>query len=308
MDTSATGVLSDTAGPDPGDVLGSKFEALATLLESLGQVVVAFSGGADSALLAHTSNAVLGSASALCVTAVSPSLAPEERADCRELAAEWGLEWLEVNTSETEYEAYATNGRDRCYHCKANLMDALVPLARRRGATVVLGVNTDDLGDHRPGQKAASERGARFPFVEVGLDKKEVRELSRRAGLRTWDKPAAACLSSRVPYGTRVDIGTLEKVAKAESALKALGFRQLRVRHYGDLARLELDLSELPEALARRVEVVDAVRGAGYSYVTLDLEGFRSGNLNGTSARQASSRPPGSGVSPGASISEVVPG
>jgi uncharacterized protein len=144
----------------------------------------------------------------------------------------------------------------------------------------VLGVNLDDLGDHRPGQRAAAERGARFPLVDAGFTKDDVRALSRQLGLRTWDKPAAACLASRVPYGTPVSLSVLTEVAAAESALRALGFRQLRVRHYGDLARLELPIDELDDVLARRAEVVDAVRGAGYCYVTLDLEGFRSGNLN----------------------------
>ena len=154
------------------------------------------------------------------------------------------------------------------------------PLAAERAATVVLGVNLDDLGDHRPGQRAAAEGGAVFPLVEAGFTKADVRETSRRLGLRTWDKPAAACLASRVPYGTPVTLGVLRSVEQAEAGLRALGFRQLRVRHYGDLARIELDLEELPGALARRDDVVAAVRAAGYRYVTLDLEGFRSGNLN----------------------------
>jgi uncharacterized protein len=141
-------------------------------------------------------------------------------------------------------------------------------------------VNVDDLGDHRPGQRAAAEWGAVFPLVASGYSKADVRRASRHLGLRTWDKPAAACLASRVPYGTPVTLGTLTTVARAESGLRALGFRQLRVRHYGDLARIELDADEMPLALARRSEVVDIVRRAGYSYVTLDLEGFRSGNLN----------------------------
>jgi uncharacterized protein len=176
--------------------------------------------------------------------------------------------------------AYRSNDADRCYHCKASLLDILTPLAAAETSTVVLGVNVDDLGDHRPGQRAASERGARFPLVESGYTKLDVRQTSRQLGLRTWDKPAAACLASRVPYGTPVTLGTLTSVAAAESGLRALGFRQLRVRHYGDLARLELDADELERAVELREQVVAAVRRAGYSYVTLDLEGFRSGNLN----------------------------
>ncbi|HEV7887429.1 MAG TPA: ATP-dependent sacrificial sulfur transferase LarE [Acidimicrobiales bacterium] len=239
-------------------------------------VVVAFSGGADSAFLAWMANDVLGPSHALAVTAVSPSLAPEERADCEALAREWGLRWLAVETDELADPAYSANDGERCYHCKTSLMDALAPFE----GTVLLGVNVDDLGDHRPGQRAAAERGAAFPLVDAGFTKADVRAASQELGLRTWDKPAAACLASRVPYGTAVTFGVLSSVAQAESALKALGFRQLRVRHYGELARIELDPSEVERAVSLRSDVVAAVKGAGYQYVTLDLEGFRSGNLN----------------------------
>lgn len=252
-------------------------ELLRARLRELDRVVVAFSGGADSAFLAYVANDVLGDR-ALAVTAVSPSLAPEEETDCRELAEEWGLRWAPVFTDELANPAYALNDGERCFHCKTELLDAIGPLAV--DATVVLGVNLDDLGDHRPGQRAAAERGAAFPLVDAGFTKADVREQSRVLGLRTWDKPAAACLASRVPYGTPVTMSVLKEVAAAESALRVLGFRQLRVRHYGDLARLELPLDALDEVLARRADVVAAVKSAGYRYVTLDLEGFRSGNLN----------------------------
>ena len=242
-------------------------------------MVVAFSGGADSAFLAWVAHEELGER-ALAVTAVSPSLAPEEASDCRALAHEWGLHWRAVVTDELAEPAYRANDGDRCYHCKSTLMEALAPIAGERRATVVLGVNVDDLGDHRPGQQAAAERGAAFPLVEAGFAKDDVRGASRALGLRTWDKPAAACLASRVPYGTPVTFGVLHEVAVAESGLRALGFRQLRVRHYGDLARLEVPVDELREVVARRDEVIAAVQAAGYRYVTLDLEGFRSGNLN----------------------------
>ncbi|MBW3667915.1 MAG: ATP-dependent sacrificial sulfur transferase LarE [Actinobacteria bacterium] len=255
-------------------------DALRDSLRSLERVVVAFSGGADSAFLAYVAHDALGPSAVHAVTAVSPSLAPEERADCEALAREWGLRWTAVHTDELADPAYSANDGQRCYHCKATLMDALAPFASTEDAVVVLGVNVDDLGDHRPGQHAAAERGARFPLVEAGLTKADVRAVSRRLGLRTWDKPAAACLASRVPYGTEVTLGVLSSVARAESGLRALGFRQLRVRHYGDLARIELDGDDLDAAVARRDEVVAAVRAAGYTYVTLDLEGFRSGNLN----------------------------
>lgn len=256
-------------------------DGLREVVASLGRVVVAFSGGADSAFLAWVANDTLGPSSCCAMTAVSPSLAPEELDDCRSLAAEWGLRWLPVETSEMEDAAYRANGADRCFHCKSALMDVASVVAGREDAVVVLGVNLDDLGDHRPGQVAAGERGARFPLVEAGFTKADVRSWSQRLGLRTWDKPAAACLASRIPYGTPVSMPVLSGVARAESALRRLGFRELRVRHYGDTARVELGVGELAAAVARRSEVVAAVKAGGYRYVTLDLEGFRSGNLNG---------------------------
>lgn len=258
----------------------SRLGRLGAVLETFDSVVVAFSGGADSALVAWAATEVLGPQQALCATAVSASLGPEARADCLALAAEWGLRHTEVMTAELADPDFVRNDADRCWHCKAGLLDALAPLAAEQSAEVVLGVNLDDLSDHRPGQSAAAQRGARFPLVEAGLSKAEVRALSRRLGLRTWDKPAAACLASRIPHGTPVTVERLGQVAAAESALRALGFGQLRVRHYGELARIELEDAELDRALWRRDEVVAAVRGAGYRFVTLDLEGFRSGSLN----------------------------
>lgn len=255
----------------------------ASLLEHE-RVLVAFSGGADSAFLAWVAHETLGPERAVAVTAVSPSLAGFEHDDCAALAAEWGLRWVEVFTDELADASYRRNDADRCFHCKDALMDSVSPLADARDAVVVLGVNVDDLGDHRPGQRAAEQRGARFPLVEAGFTKADVREASRRLGLRTWDKPAAACLASRVPYGTPVTLGVLGAVERAETSLRAMGFEALRVRHYDDLARLEVPLSDLDRVLARRDDVVAAVHGAGYRYVTLDLEGLRSGNLNGALA------------------------
>lgn len=257
-----------------------RLDALRRRLEELGTVVVAFSGGADSAFLAWVAHDTLGPDRATALTAVSPSLAPEELADCAALAEEWRLRWHPVDTDELADPAYAANDGDRCYHCKTELMTVAEPVAAANGATVVLGVNVDDLGDHRPGQRAAAERGAAFPLVDAGFTKAEVRATSKRLGLRTWDKPAAACLASRVPYGTRVTLGVLDGVARAESGLKRLGFSDLRVRHNGDTVRIEVPLDALASVLDRRQEVVDAVHAAGYRYVTLDLEGLRSGNLN----------------------------
>ena len=267
-----------------GTTASGDLDALRRELAGIGPLVVAFSGGADSSFVAWVATEALGADKVHCVTAVSPSLAPEELGDCRALAAEWGLRFTEVHTGELADPAYSANDGSRCYHCKVSLMDALVPISEQengsQGSTVVLGVNLDDLGDHRPGQQAASERGALFPLVSAGFTKADVRAWSKKLGLRTWDKPAAACLASRVPYGTPVTLGTLRSVAEAESGLRSLGFRQLRVRHYGDTARIEVPAEDLAMVVARRDEVAGTVHRAGYRYVTLDLDGFRSGNLN----------------------------
>ena len=180
-----------------------------------------------------------------------------------------------------ERAAYRINDIDRCFHCKVELMDVVTPIASIAQATVVLGVNVDDLGDHRPGQQAAKQAGAQFPLVDAGFTKADVRSASQHLGLRTWDKPAAACLASRIPYGTEVSVGILSGVDRAEAALHRLGFAQVRVRHYGNTARIEVEPDDLAGVVAQRNEVVAAVQAAGYRYVTLDLEGFRSGNLNG---------------------------
>ena len=279
LETTLETTLESTQDLTSEPTLEGALATLEAILAELGRVVVAFSGGADSAFLAAVAHRVLGDR-AHAVTAVSPSLAGDEEAECRRLAADWGLRWTPVTTHEMERAAYRINDIDRCYHCKAELMDVVAPIAAAEQAVVVLGVNLDDLGDHRPGQRAATEQGARFPLVEAGFTKQLLREASRELGLRTWDKPAAACLASRVPYGTEVSVNLLGQIDRAEAGLRQLGFAELRVRHYGDTARLEVPLAELADVVARREEVVAAVKRCGYRYVTLDLEGLRSGNLN----------------------------
>lgn len=269
-----------SAAPPATDALDVALDALRSGLRRLGPVVVAFSGGADSAFLAWVAHDTLG-AGARAVTAVSPSLAAEELDDCRALAGEWGLAWQGLATVELDDPRYQANAGDRCRWCKEALMDVLGPVADAAdGATVVLGVNVDDLGDHRPGQEAAVARGAVLPLVDAGFTKAMVREASRRLGLRTWDKPAAACLASRVPYGTPVTLQVLDRVGRAEAALHRLGLGEVRVRHYEGTARVEVPLGDLAAVVEQREAVVAAVRGAGYARVTLDLEGLRSGNLN----------------------------
>lgn len=268
--------------PEPAATvdLAAATDRLAATLAGHERLHVAFSGGADSAFLAYMALDTLGPRRTVAVTAVSPSLPADERDECVDLATEWGLPHLQIETDEMDQIAYRRNDGDRCFWCKDALMRAVAPIAVEAGSTVALGVNVDDLGDHRPGQRAAAEAGAVFPLVDAGFTKTMVRQASRSLGLRTWDKPAAACLASRVPYGTSVSVSVLSRVERAESALRRLGFDELRVRHYDDTARIEVPVDTLDRMVAHRTDVVAAVKAAGYHYVTVDLEGLRSGNLN----------------------------
>jgi len=279
--------MSDSAVPNrpcAGEpaLLERKQERLFELLRSLKRVIVAYSGGTDSAYLAWAAHQVLGE-DALAVTADSASLPESHRREAEQLARSLGLRHEFIRTSEFDNPAYVRNAPDRCFHCKDELFKRLEELGRERGIPhIVYGVNLDDLGDYRPGQNAARLHKVRAPLAEVGLSKAEIRELSRRAGLPTWDRPASACLASRVPYGMPVTPQIMDIIERGEEALRALGFRQLRVRYHGELARVEIAPEELPRALdpamARRF--VEILKPLGFRYVTLDLEGYRQGSLN----------------------------
>ena len=260
----------------------AKEQRLEELLASYGSVVVAFSGGVDSAYLASVATRVLG-ASALCVTADSPSYPDRHRQLALRIAREFGLHHEIIHTAELERPDYRANPVNRCYFCKQELYTSLAALAKSRGfATIVDGSNADDRGDYRPGRQAAREFGVRSPLDEAGLTKDEIRALSHRGGLPTWDEPASACLSSRIPYHSEVTDEKLRMIEQAENALRDLGFRVCRVRHHDTLARLEIGRDEMARALEPgvREQVVAAVRAAGYQHVTIDLRGYRMGSLN----------------------------
>ena len=259
-----------------------KLAALHEHLQALPGAVVAFSGGVDSTALLHACRRALADRT-VAVTADSPSLPRAELAEAAALARELGVRHVVLPTHELEQEGYRANAGDRCYFCKQELF---VTVARERAAVapadwpVVYGAITDDLGDHRPGQRAAAEHGVLAPLVAAGMSKTDVRRYSREHGLRTADKPSFACLSSRVPYGTRIDAGVLARIEAAEQVLRAHGFRQFRVRHHDAVARLELGADELPRAFALREQLGREVRAAGYTFVALDVFGYRHGALN----------------------------
>jgi uncharacterized protein len=272
---------------NPG-VLQEKQRKLFSILSGSGRVIIAYSGGADSAYLAWAANQVLGE-SAIAITADSASLPESHKRDAEAFARHCGFRHEYIETMEFENPDYVRNAPDRCFHCKDELFRRLEEVGRARGIEhIVYGVNVDDLGDYRPGQRAAKLHDVKAPLVEAGMTKAEIRELSRMAELPTWDRPASACLSSRIPYGTPVTIQNVKTVERGEEEIKALGFRQFRVRFHGELVRIEIAPDELSKALtvemARQFTAI--FKPLGFDYVTIDLEGYRQGSLNAALTRK----------------------
>ena len=274
---------------DPAD-LEARQDALIEILRRMGRVLVAYSGGTDSAYLAWAARRALGE-NAIAITADSASIPESHKRDAERFARDNGIRHEYIETREFENPAYAANNPDRCFHCKDELFTRLNKVGAARGFEhIVYGVNVDDLGDYRPGQKAADLHKVNAPLVDAGLTKAAIRELSRVAGLETWNRPASACLSSRIPYGTRVTVENVKTVEKGEEAIRALGFRQFRVRFHGDLVRIEVAPEELDRALTPEMaRAFTAIfKPLGFHYVTLDLEGYRQGSLNAALKRRES--------------------
>lgn len=259
-----------------------KYQRLRDILAEMPSVLVAYSGGVDSALLLKVASDVLGER-ALGVIATSPAYEDAETAEALRNAEAMGAHVIQIETHEMENERYVANGLDRCYHCKTELFTRLEPLAQERGiALIAYGLNRDDLGDFRPGQRAAREFGVRAPLQEADLGKEEIRAIARYLGVPVWDKPTLACFSSRIPYGMPVTVEALQKIGRAERLLHTLGFAQVRVRHHDTIARIEVSRADFPRLIEEETnrQIVDGLKAIGYAYVTLDLQGYRSGSLN----------------------------
>jgi len=260
----------------------SKLESARAIVRDLSSVLIAYSGGVDSSLLLKLALDELGER-AVAVLASSAAYPESEQEEARILARQLGARLVEVATNEVELEAYTRNNPDRCFHCKEELFETLEPVRRDLGLDLIAyGATADDADDHRPGHGSAVRRGIRFPLLEAGLGKAEIRAAARKLGLPNWNKPSFACLSSRIPHGTEVTVAALRQIESAEAAIKALGFKQVRVRHHGDVARIEVEPGEIARLVSEREQVVEALRSAGYRFVSLDLEGYATGNLNRT--------------------------
>lgn len=280
--------LGEITGTLDAGVLREKERKLFQILQDLGRVIVAYSGGTDSAYLAWAASRMLGE-NAVAITADSASMPESHKRDAEEFARRFGFRHEYIQTREFDNPVYAANNADRCFHCKDELFERLEQVGTERGIpNIVYGVNVDDLGDYRPGQNAATQHDVKAPLMEAGLRKAEIRELSRLAGLPTWNRPAAACLSSRIPYGTPITVEKIKTVERGEEAVKALGFSQFRVRFHGELVRIEVAPEEMDKALtlemARKFAAI--FKPLGFNYVTLDLEGYRQGSLNETLKRK----------------------
>jgi uncharacterized protein len=259
----------------------ARLERARELIRDLGSVLVAYSGGVDSSLLLRLALDELGPDKVVAALASSPAYPESEQKEARALAHQLGVRLLELNTREVELEEYRRNHPDRCYHCKEELFSLLQPIqSQLKLASLAYGATADDAHDHRPGHGSAVRRQVRFPLLQAGMGKDEIRAAARQLGLPNWNKPSFACLSSRVPHGAEITVDILRQIEQAEAALKRLGFGQVRVRHHGDVARIEVEPADIPRLVEVRGQVVEMVRAGGYMFVSLDLEGYATGSLN----------------------------